>query len=99
MDADVHEDLGLVVDHVYRVFEPKLEDMVEMLPNRHMALSLCIEDVKAQSDALTLETLERLQNIMSQKDVDPDTNVSLAHAHGYQKSVEILSCVCILMFL
>ena len=49
--ADVHEDLGLVVDHVDRsVFlgRLKLEDTVERLPSRHLALSLCTEDVKAQ---------------------------------------------------
>ena len=56
------------------------------LPSRHLALSLCAEDVKAQYEALTSETRERLNNVLSQKKkVDPDTNDSLAHAHGYLK--------------
>ena len=63
----------------------KLEDTVERLPSRHLALSLCAEDVKAQYEALTPETRERLNNVSSQKEVDPDTKVSLAHAHGYLK--------------
>ena len=50
-----------------------------------MALCLCTEDVKAQHEALTPETRERLNNVLSQKEVDPNTNVSLAHAHGYLK--------------
>ena len=45
LGADAHEDLGLVV---------------ERLPSRHLALSLCTEDVKAQYEALTPETRERL---------------------------------------
>ena len=43
LGADVHEDLGLVVDHVdCSVFlsHLKLEDTVERLPSRHLALSL-----------------------------------------------------------
>ena len=50
LGADVHEDLGLVVDHVdCSVFlsHLKLEDRVERLPSRHLALSLRVEDVKA----------------------------------------------------
>ena len=85
---DVHEDLGLVVDHVdCSVFlsHLKLEDTVERLPSRHLALSLCLEDVKAQCDSLTPQTRERLQGILSQREVDISTNVSLAHAHGYLK--------------
>ena len=39
----------------------------------------------AQYEALTPETRERLNNVLSQKKVNPDTNVSLAHAHGYLK--------------
>ena len=80
LGADVREDLGLVVDHVdCSVFlsHLKLEDTVERLPSRHFALSLCTEDVKAQYEALTPETRERLNNVLSQKKVDPDTNVSL----------------------
>ena len=63
----------------------KLEDTVERLPSRHLALSLCLEDVKAQCDSLTPQTRERLQGILSQREVDISTNVSLAHAHGYLK--------------
>ena len=88
LGADVREDLGRVVDHVdCSVFlsHLKLEDTVERLPSRHLALSLCTADVKAQYEALTPETRERLNNVLSQKKVDPDTNVSLAHAHGYLK--------------
>ena len=88
LGADVHEDLGPVVDHVdCSVFlsHLKLEDTVERLPSRHLALSLCAEDVKAQYEDLTPETRERLNNVLYQKEVDPDTNVSLAHAHGYLK--------------
>ena len=86
LGADVHEDLGLVVDHVdCTVFlsHLNLEDTVERLPSRHLALSLCLEDVKAQCDSLTPQTRERLQGILSQREVDINTNVSLAHAHGY----------------
>ena len=86
LGADVHEDLGLVVDHVVcSVFlsHLKLEDTVERLSSRHLALSLCTGDVKAQYEALTPETRECLINVLSQeKKVNPDTNVSLAHAHG-----------------
>ena len=88
LGADVHEDLGLVVDHVdCPVFlsHLKLEDTVERLPSRHLALSLCPEDVKAQCNSLTPRTRERLQTILSQGEVDINTNVSLAHAHGYLK--------------
>ena len=88
LGADVHEDLGLVVDHVdCSVFlcHLKLEDTVERQPSRHLALSLRTEDVKAQYESLTPETRERLNNVLSQKEVDPNTNVSLAHAHGYLK--------------
>ena len=88
LGADVREDLGRVVDHVdCSVFlsHLKLEDTVERLPSRHLALSLCTADVKAQYEALTPDTRERLNNVLSQKKVDPDTNVSLAHAHGYLK--------------
>ena len=88
LGADVHEDLGLVVDHVDgSVFlsHLKLEDTVERLPSRHLALSLCPEDVKAQCDSLTPQARERLQGILSQREVDINTNVSLAHAHGYLK--------------
>ena len=63
----------------------RLEDTVERLPSRHLALSLCAEDVKAQYEALTSEKRERLNNVLSQTEVDPDTNDSLAHAHGYLK--------------
>ena len=90
LGAYVREDLGLVVDHVdCSVFlsHLKLDDTVERLPSRHLASSLCTEDVEAQYEALTPETRERLNlnNVLSQKKVDPDTNVSLAHAHGYLK--------------
>ena len=84
----MHEDLGLVVDHVdCSVFlsHLKLEDTVERLSSRHLALSLCLEDVKAQCDSLTPQTRERLQGILSQREVDISTHVSLAHAHGYLK--------------
>ena len=47
------------------------------LPSRHLALSLCLEDVKAQCDSLTPQTRERLQGILSQRQVDTNTNVSL----------------------
>ena len=63
----------------------KLEDTVERLPSRHLALSWCTEDVKAQHETFTSETRERLNNVLSQKKVNPDTNVSLAHAHGFLK--------------
>ena len=63
----------------------KLEDTVERLPSRHLALSLCLEDVKAQCDSLTPQTRERLQGVLSQREVDISTNVSLAHAHGSLK--------------
>ena len=46
---------------------------------------MCPEDVKAQCNSLTLRTRERLQAILSQGEVDINTNVSLAHAHGYLK--------------
>ena len=89
MGADVHEDLGLVVDHVecsvFFLSHVKLEDRVERLPSRHLALSLRTEVVKAQHDALTPETRERLQNVSSQKEVNPGTNFSPAHAHGQLK--------------
>ena len=88
LGADVREDLGLVVDHVdCSVFlsHLKLEDTVERLPSRHLALSLRTEDVKAQYEARTPETRARLNNVLFQKEVDPNTNVSLAHAHGYLK--------------
>ena len=65
--ADVHEDLGLVVDHVdCSVFlsHLKLDDTVERLPSRHLALSLCAEDVNAQYEALTPETRERLNHVL-----------------------------------
>ena len=48
LGVDVREDLGLVVGPVdCSVFlSPlKLEDTVERLPSRHLALSLCLEDV------------------------------------------------------
>ena len=63
----------------------RVSETVERLPSRHLALSLCTEDVKAQCEALTPETRERLNNVLSQKKVNPDTHVSLAHAHGYLK--------------
>ena len=50
-----------------------------------MALSLCTEDVTTQYEALTPETRECLNNVLSQKKVNSDTHVSLAHAHGYLK--------------
>ena len=78
LGADVHEDLGFVVDHVDgSVFlsHLKLEDTVERLPSRHLALSLCLEDVRAQCNSLTPRTRE----------VDTNMNLSLAHAHGYLK--------------
>ena len=97
LGADVHKDLGLVVDHVdCSVFLShwKLEDTVERLPSRHLALSLCTEDVKAQYEALTPETRERLNNVLSQKNVNSDTHVSLARAHGFVKiSRNPLLCV------
>ena len=88
LGADVHEDLGLVVAHVHcSVFlsHLRLEDTVQQLPTRHLALRLCTEDVKAQSEALTLETRERLNNVLSQKEMDQDTNDSLAHVDDYLK--------------
>ena len=88
LGADVHEELGLVVDHVdlsVILSHLKLEDTVERLPSRHLALSLRTEDVKAQHEALTPETRERLNNVFSQREVDPNTNDFLAHAHGYLK--------------
>ena len=103
LGADAHEDLGLVVDHVdCSVFMShlKLEDTIERLPSRHLALSLCTEDVKAQNDALTPETLERLKNVLSQKKKWIPTRTSLWRMLTViSKSVEILSCVCIVMFL
>ena len=74
-----HVDCSVFLSHL------KLEDTVERLPSRHLALSLCLEDVKAQCDSLTPQTRERLQGILSQREVDINTNVSLAHAHGYLK--------------
>ena len=88
LGADVREDLGLVVDHVdCSVFlsHLKLEDTVERLPSRHLALSLCLEDFKAQCDSLTPQSRERLQGILSLGEDDLNTNVTLAHAHGYTK--------------
>ena len=103
LGADVHEDLGLVVDHVdcsVFISHLKLEDTIERLPSRHLALSLCTEDVKAQYDALTPETLERLKNVLSQKKKWIPTRTSLWRMLTViSKSVEILSCVCIVMFL
>ena len=58
----MHEDLGLVVNHVEcSVFlsHLNLEDTVERMPSRHLALSLCTEDVKAQCDSLTPQTVSR----------------------------------------
>ena len=84
----MNEDLGLVVDHVdcsMFLSHLKLEDTVERLPSRHLTLSLCLEDVKAQCDSLTPQTRERLQGILFQREVDISTNVPLAHAHGYLK--------------
>ena len=60
----------------------KLEDTDGRLPRRHLALSLCAEDVKAQRETLTPETGKRLQSITSQQEVDHGTEVSSAHAHG-----------------
>ena len=101
LGADVHEDLGLVVDHVdCSVFlsHLKLEDTVERLPSRHLALSLRTEDVKAQYEALTPETRERLNNVLSQKEVDPNTRMFPWRTLTVtSKSVEIFSCVCIVM--
>ena len=74
-----HVDGSVFLSHL------KLEDTVERLPSRHLALSLCLEDVKAQCDSLTPQTRERLQCILSQRKVDTNTNVSLAHAHGCLK--------------
>ena len=88
LGAHVREDLGLVVDHVdCSVFlsHLKLDDTVERLPSRHLALSLCAEDVNAQYEALTPETRELLNHVLQRGEVNPDTNVSLAHAHGYLK--------------
>ena len=72
LGADVHEDLGLVVDHVdcsvFFLSHLKLEDTVERLPSRHLALSLCLEDVKAQCDSFTPQTRERFQSILSQRE-------------------------------
>ena len=97
LGADVHEDLGLVVDHVdCSVFlsHLKLEDTVERLPSRHLALSLCLEDVKAQCDSLTPQTRERLQGILSQREVDISTNVSLAHAQRLSENQSKSSLAC-----
>ena len=47
-----------VVDHVggtVLLSHLKMEDTVERLPSRHLALSLCTEDVKAQCEAMTLK--------------------------------------------
>ena len=88
LGAHVREDLGLVVDHVdCSVFlsHLKLDDTVERLPSRHLALSLCAEDVNAQYEAVTPETRELLNHVLQRGEVNPDTNVSLAHAHGYLK--------------
>ena len=74
-----HVDGSVFLSHL------KLEDTVERLPSRHLALSLCLEDVKAQCNSLTPRTRERLQGILSQREVDTNTNVSVAHAHGYPK--------------
>ena len=67
LGADVHDDLGLVVDHVdCSVFlsHLKLEDTVDRLPSP----SLCLDDVKAQCDSLTPQRRERLQGILSQRE-------------------------------
>ena len=97
--ADVHEDLGRVVkdiDCTVFLSHLKLEDRVERLPSRHLALSLCVEDVKAQCDALTPESRERLQNFSSQKEENHGTNVSLAHA--LRKTTQFLNqgLICLL---
>ena len=73
----------------------KLEDTVERLPSRHLALSLGLEDVKAQCDSFkTPQTRERLQGILSQREVDISTNVSLAHAHGLSENQSTSSLAC-----
>ena len=59
LGADGHEDLGLVVDHVgcsTFLSRLKLEDRVERLPSRHWPLNLCVENVRAQCDALSPAT-------------------------------------------
>ena len=40
---------------------------------------------RRSANSLTPQTRERLQGILSQREVDISTNVSLAHAHGYLK--------------
>ena len=83
----MHEDLGLVDHFDCSVFlsHLNLKDTVERLPSRHLALRLCLEDVKAMCDSLTPQTRERLRGILSQREADINTNVSLAHAHSYLK--------------
>ena len=70
LGADVHEDLGLVVDHVdCSVFlsHLKLGSTVGRLPSRLLASSMCVEDVRVRCFALTLETHEGLQNVSVSK--------------------------------
>ena len=95
------EDLGLVdhVDCLVFLSNLKLEDTVERLPSRHLALSLCTEDVKAQCEALTPETRERLNNVLSQTRWIPTRLFLWRMLTVTSKSVEIHSCVCIVTFL
>ena len=70
LGTDVHEDLGLVVDHVdCTVFlsHLQLENTVERLPSRHLAWSLCTENVTAHYEAMTPETRELEQCLVSEK--------------------------------
>ena len=59
-----------VVDHVggtVLLSHLKMEDTVERLPSRRLALSLCTEDVKAQCEAMTPEIRKRLLRVLSQQ--------------------------------
>ena len=54
--------------------------------------------VKAQYEALTPETLERLNNVLSKKKVNSDTHVSLARSWTSQDQSKS-SPACIVTFL
>ena len=85
----MQKDLGLVVDHVdCSVFlsHLKVDDKVERSPSRHLALSLCPEDVKAQCDSLAHQARESVCEVCCLREKStPTPTSSLAHAHGYMK--------------
>ena len=84
----LEEDLGPVVgrvDGTVFLSHLKIEDTVERLPSRHLALSLYCEDVKVQCEALTPETRKRLLLVVSQQGTGYGLEISSAHARGFLK--------------